>query len=137
MPLSHPDIEYTLDGLTHRRWVWPARRYADGGFRSERWVYAVGMPPYVCTFTVITNRYPEGWNAGHKPYGAEESCHRADEDGGTYPCIYLDGLNCRGDGSGMDAHDWYVAQPKNAEGFVADDAVFAHLRDLYTEWNKP
>lgn len=136
MPLSFPDQEVRLNGLLHRKWTWPARRYGDGGVRSERWVYAVGETPYIVTFTVVTNRYPDGWNAAHKPYGAEESCHREDE-GSDYSCIYLDGKPCRGDGSGIDAHDWYAAQPKNAEGFVHDAVVFAHLRDLYTLWEKP
>lgn len=136
MPLSFPDQEVRLNGLLHRKWVYPASRYAHGdGATSERWVYAVGETPYIVTFTVVTNIYPEGWDTDLKPYGAEEGPHRA--GAGDYPCIYLDGATCGMEGSGIDAHDWYAAQPKNAEGFVHDAVVFAHLRDLYTLWEKP
>lgn len=134
MPLSFPDIEYTLDGLTHRKWVYPAHRYADGGVRGERWVYGVGKPPHVVTFTVLTGRYPEGCDP-LAPCGLDETWHRPTKEGGA--CIYLDGLLCESDGSGIDAHEWYAVQPKNAEGFVADADVFAHLRDLYTAWSRP
>jgi hypothetical protein len=130
-------LDIPLDGLRHRKAIFPARRYADGGATSERWDYIVGTTPYVVTFTVVTARYPEGWDTNLKPYGAEEVAHHAAEGAFAAPCIYLDGAPCEGDGSGIDAAEWYEAQPKNAEGFVADADVFQHLRDLYARWSQP
>ena len=135
MPLSHPDLDYTLDGLLHRKWVYPARRYGHGdGVQSERWVYGVGEKPFVVTFSVETGRYPEGHAPG-APYAIAETLHRVGD--GDHPCIYLDGQDCGNDGSGIDADEWYAAQPKNAEGIVADADVFTHLRDLYARWSQP
>lgn len=134
MPLPLPDNEVRLNGLLHRKWTFPARRYTDGGVQSERWVYAVGESPFVVTFTAATGRYPEGCDPV-SPFGMDQTGHRPTTEGGT--CIYLDGLMCQSDGSGIDAHEWYEAQHKNAEGFVHDAVVFAHLRDLYTLWEKP
>ena len=130
-------LDIPLDGLRHRKAVFSARFYADGGAASERWVYIVGDTPYVVTFTVVTARYPEGWDTNLKPYGAEEVAHHATGSVGCYPCLYLDGAPCEGDGSGINADEWYAAQPKNAEGFVADADVFQHLRDLYARWSQP
>ena len=135
--MIEPVFDYALDGLRHRKTVFPSRRYEDGGATSERWVYIVGTTPYVVTFTVVTARYPEGWDTNLKPYGAEEVAHHATGSVGCYPCLYLDGAPCEGDGSGIDAAEWYAAQPKNAEGFVTDADVFAHLRDLYARWSQP
>jgi hypothetical protein len=134
MPLSFPDQEVRLNGLLHRKWVYPARRYGDGGVQSERWVYAVGEKPFVVTFSLSTGRYPEGCDT-LVPCAIAETLHRADD--GEHACIYLDGMGCGNDGSGIDADEWYAAQPKNAEGFVHDAVVFAHLRDLYALWEKP
>jgi hypothetical protein len=134
MPLSHPDLDYTFDGLLHRKWVYPARRYNDGGGQGERWVYGVGAPPCVVTFSISTGRYPEGCIPG-VPFAIAETLHRA--DAGEHACIYLDGMGCGNDGSGIDANEWYAAQPKNAQGFVADADVFTHLRDLYARWSQP
>lgn len=133
MPLSCPDTDYIADGLRHRKWAWPARREPDGGVRGERWVYAVGVLPYVVTFTVATGRYLDAADT-EAPWALEQSYHRP-ETGGTYPCIYLDGVPCRNDGSGIDAFGWYADQPKDAAGVVPDAAVFAHLRELYALWN--
>lgn len=132
------DIDFVLDGLRHRKWVFPARVYTTPGYgvMSERRVYSVGEAPYAVTFTVRTGIYPEGFTRDAPPKGMDQSAHRVEADG-TYPCVYLDGSPCRNDGSGIDAEDWYDTQPKDAEGFVADDAVFAHLRELYVEWSKP
>lgn len=138
MPLSFPDQEVRLNGLLHRKWVYPARRYGNGdGVQSERWVYGVGEKPFVVTLSVATGRYPEGYDA-HRPaapYAIAETLHRVGD--GEHACIYLDGQGCGNDGSGIDACEWYDAQPKDAEGFVHDAVVFAHLRDLYTLWEKP
>lgn len=134
MPLPVPVFDYTLDGLRHRKWVFPARCNADGGVVGERWVYVAGETPYVATFSVLTGRYPEGCDT-LQPFGMDVSEHRASE--GTSPCIFLDGAPCESDGSGIDAHEWYEAQAKDAEGFVADPDVFAHVRDIYAKWSKP
>ena len=133
---SSPTFDYVLDGLRHRKWTFPARRHADGGVRGERWVYSVGETPYVVTFTVLTGRYPEGCET-LPPRGADECWHRAEVGAGAPSCIYLDGAACRSDGSGLNADEWYEAQPKNAEGFVADADVFAYARDLYAAWSRP
>jgi hypothetical protein len=137
MPLHFPEYEIQLNGMLHRKWVYHARRYGHGdGVQSERWVYGVGEKPFVVTFSVATGRYPEGYDAYRPsaPYAIAETLHRVGD--GDHSCIYLDGQNCGNDGSGIDADAWYAAQPKNAEGLVADADVFAHLRDLYTLWNK-
>lgn len=128
-----PVLDYAFDGLRHRKWACPASRYADGGVRGERWVYAVGETPLVVTFTLLTGRYPEGCDT-LVPCPLDVSAHRAGD--GDAPCVYLDGLGCGNDGSGIDAEEWYAAQPKNDEGLVPDADVFAHLRDLYTRWSR-
>ena len=102
--------------------------------QSERWVYAVGEPPLVVTFAVATGRYPDATLERFKPYAVAETLHRVGD--GDHPCIYLDGQGCGNEGSGIDADDWYDAQPKDAGGFVADADVFTHLRDLYARWSK-
>ena len=130
-----PVFDYTLDGLRHRKWGYPAHRYEDGGVRGERWVYAVGETPYVVTFTVLTGRYPEGCDT-LVPCGLDVSSHRAGE--GDAPCIYLDGEPCLGDGSGLAAEEWYArAQGGDEEALVPDAVVFEHVRDIYTLWAKP
>jgi hypothetical protein len=136
MSLPDPNLNYILDGLRHRLWIFPALKFARGGFASERWIYVVGEAPYVVTFTVHAGRYPEGHESNNiAPSGLMQGWHRSGE--GDHPCVFLDGAGCANDGSGLDAEDWYAAQPKGLGGFVADADVFTHVRDLYTLWRKP
>jgi hypothetical protein len=134
--MNAPVLDLVLDGRRHRKWVIPAIRYADGGARSERWIYCVGEQPYAVTFTMQTGRYPEGCGSG-VPCGLDEAWHRAEAETASCSCIFLDGMPCRSDGFGLDADEWYMTQPKDAEGFVADADVFLHLRDLYAVWSTP
>ena len=130
--MNTPDLDLVFDGLRHRKWVLPAIRYADGGVRGERWIYCVGEKPYAVTFTVLTGRYLGGYTRpGDKPTGLVQLWHRA--GAGDHPCIYLDGETCEDEGSGLDAQFWYAAQPKDADGFVADADVFTYVRDLYAQ----
>lgn len=132
-----PDLDLVLDGVRHRKWVFPAYRYSDGGAQSERWAYAVGEKPYVVTFTVLTGRYPEGY-APAAPCGGDETWHREVEAvAGTCACLFLDGASCVSDGSGINAHEWYSRAQRGGEGFVPDAAVFEHIRDLYNLWSQP
>jgi hypothetical protein len=135
--MNAPAFDYTLDGLRHRKWVFPAYRYTHGdGVSAEEHYYVVGDAPFAVSFTVHTGRYPEGFGVTAQPSGSDAAWHRQTEDG-VAGCYALSGGACTNDGSGLDAHDWYAAQPKNAEGFVADADVFQHLRDLYTRWSQP
>lgn len=135
--LITPVLDHVRNGLRHRKWVFPARVYTgpDRGSTQEKWIYAVGEAPYVVTFMVGTGRYPGGYDidAG-PPRGLDESWHRA--EAGGYGCMFLDGVACRCDGNGLNAEEWYVAQPKDDTGFVADAAVFAYVCYLYDRWNE-
>lgn len=130
--MNAPVLDYRLDGLRHRKWVFPAGRYTYGdGARAEEHYYAVGDTPFAVSFTIHTGRYPEGYGVTAPPSGTDVGHHRYDEYGSRGCCYALSGETCGGDSSGIDAHDWYAAQPKDAEGFVPDADVFAHLRNLY------
>lgn len=134
-----PVLDYVHDGLRHRKWVFPARVYTgrDWGVTQEKWIYAVGEAPYAVTFSVGTGRYPSGYDTDTRPpSGWDESWHRTQEGG--HGCIFLDGVACHSDGSMIDAEEWYASAPgKNAEGFVPDDTVFAHVRERYAAWAQP
>ena len=135
--MNAPVLDLVLDGLRHRKWVFPAYRYTHGdGVSAEQHYYAVGDAPFAVSFTVHTGRYPEGYGVTAPPSGTDVACPRHDENGSRGNCVAMSGARCEGDGSGIDAHDWYAAQPKNAEGFVADADVFQHVRDLYTRWRQ-
>ena len=131
--MTEPILDYVLDGLRHRKWVLPAYRYADGGVRAEEHYYVVGDAPYAVSFNVHAGRYHEGYGVTAPPSGSDVGHHRLNEDG-IRGCYAMSGGSCKSDGSGINAHDWYAAQPKDADGFVADDPIFAHLRDLYAHW---
>jgi hypothetical protein len=133
-----PDLDYTLDGVRHRKWVFPAYRYTHGdGVSAEQHYYAVGDVPRAVSFTVHTGRYPEGYGVTAPPSGSDMAWHHHNENGDQGGCYAMSGATCEVDGSGINAHEWYAAQPKNAEGFVADADVFQHLRDLYVRWSQP
>jgi hypothetical protein len=132
-----PAFDYTLDGLRHRKWIFPAYHYTHGdGVGAEEHYYVVGDAPFAVSFTVHTGRYPEGFGVTAQPSGSDATWHRQTEDG-VAGCYALSGARCEGDGTSLHAHEWYEVQPKNAEGFVADADVFRHLRDLYAAWSKP
>ncbi len=135
--MKTPDLDYTLDGLRHRKWVFPAYRYSHGdGVRAEEHYYVVGDAPFAVSFNVHTGRYPEGYGVTALPSGSDIAWHRLNESG-IRGCYAMSGGSCEGDGSGINADEWYEAQPKDAQGFVADADVFAHLRDLYARWSQP
>ena len=134
--MTPPVEDYQRDGLRHRRWVFPAYRYTHGdGVGAEEHYYVVGDAPFAVSFTVHTGRYPEGYGVAAQPSGADATWHRQTEDG-VAGCYALGGGACTSDGSALIAHDWYKAQPKDAEGFVADEVVFAYLHELYAEWSR-
>jgi hypothetical protein len=136
--MTPPVEDYLRDGLRHRKWVFPAYYYTHGdGVCAELHYYALGDAPYAVSFSVHAGRYPEGYGVTAPPSGYDEGTHRTPAEGGIPCCYVLNGGRCEGDASGINAHEWYEAQPKDAEGFVADEAVFAHLRDLYARWSQP
>lgn len=128
-----PSLDFTAEGLRHRKWVLPASTYEDGGVSAEKHYYVVGDNPFSMSFTVHTGRYPSGRRPDARPSGMDVSWHRQSQDGHD-GCYALSGGTCDGDGSAFDASAWYTAAPKADDGFVADDAVFAHLRARYREW---
>jgi hypothetical protein len=127
-----PCIDYERDGLRHRKWIFPARIFRDEtGQDAERWFYAVGDLPYAVSFTVHTGRYV-GHRNSEGPQGTDISWHQA--GGNRFGCYALSGAACTCDGSVLAAREWYAAQPKDDEGGVADEAVFAHLCEKYEYW---
>jgi hypothetical protein len=126
-----PTRDFDAGGIRARKWVFPARTYGDGGVEAERHYYTLGDAPFAVSFTVHTGRYPNGSNTA--PSGMDVSWHRQSQDGHD-GCYALSGGTCDGDGSAFDASAWYTAAPKADDGFVSDEAVFAHLRTLYREW---
>ena len=136
--MTPPVLDLVLDGLRHRKWVFPAYRYTHGdGVSAEHHYYVVGDTPFAVSFTVHTGRYPEGYGVTAPPSGSDAGWHRHNDGGSRGDCYALSGARCEGDGSGLHADEWYAAQPKDAEGFVADADVFTHLRDLYAVWSHP
>ena len=136
--MIEPAFDYVHEGLRHRKWIFPAYRYSHGdGVSAEMHYYVVGDAPLAASFNVHTGRYPEGYGVVAPPSGADVACHRHDERGSRGNCAAMSGARCESVSSGLEAHDWYAAQPKNADGFVADADVFQHLRDLYARWSQP
>jgi hypothetical protein len=131
--MTPADIDYVRvrDGLRHRKWIFPALTYGYGdGVEAEKHYYVVGHYPFAVSFTVHTGRYPSGYGVTARPSGSDVSRHRHTGKGNT-ACAALDGAACESDGSICDAHEWYEAQPKDNDGFVSDDEIFAMLRAYY------
>ena len=125
-------LDHTRDGLRHRKWIIPARTYRDG-VTAERHYYVVGDDPFAVSFTVGAGRYPNGYGPDEAPSGLDVSWHREDENNGKPSCLALSRACCIAEGSGLDAEEWYAAQPKGYGGFVSDDAIFAYLCAYYRE----
>jgi len=130
-----PIRDFDAGGIRARKWIFPARTYGDGGVEAERHYYVLGDTPYAVSFTVHTGRYPDGYGVTTRPSGSDVSWHRAWRHGHE-GCYALSGDTCYGDGSALEAMEWYEGTPKDADGFVADDAVFAYLRETYAEWKR-
>jgi hypothetical protein len=128
-----PVIDYEREGLRHRKWVTPARLYGNGGMDAEHHVYSVGDNPYAVSFTVHTGRYPEGRaHFNKRPSAVDMAKHTPGET--ISRCVCLSGASCTTDGTYFGASEWWASQPKDADGFVADDLIFDRLRSLYVEW---
>ena len=125
----NPELDYTFEGLRHRKWVFPAFHYADGGAGAEEWYYVVGDAPFAVSFTVHTGRYPEGHTYSCAPSGNDLGWHQAGDSNDG--CLALSGGSCTGDSTGIGAREWYSAQEKDADGFVPDAEVFSDLRNVY------
>jgi hypothetical protein len=130
---AEPVLDFAAEGLRHRKWIFPAQVYEDGGASAETHYYVIADTPFALSFTVHTGRYPVGRGPDVRPSGMDVSWHR-DGDHGHDGCYALSGGTCYGDGSALNAHDWYATAPKDDDGFVSDDEMFAHLRTLYREW---
>ena len=129
--MTPPVLDYDVAGVRHRLWVFPPLTYVDGGVSSERHYYVVGDDPFAVSFTVHAGRYPE--NRGNvPPSGMDAGGHRAwEQETGHGGCYALSGRRCSGDGSEIDAWKWYADEPKDADGFVPGERVFALLRGHY------
>jgi hypothetical protein len=131
-----PVLDFAASGLRHRKWIFPAFVYSDGeGVSAEMHYYVVGDAPFAVSFTVHTGRYPEGRGPDSRPYGTDVSWHRKGEHGHE-GCYALSGDTCYGDGSSLEAMEWYEHTPKDADGLVPDDTVFVYLRETYAEWER-
>jgi hypothetical protein len=141
-----PTIDYTRDGLRHRKWVFPGfvcgkKGCCEGkvvdpdawhGIGCEEWFYCVGDDPYAVSMTISTGRYlPEANQDDRPPEAWDMSSHHKVAEGGLPDCLCLSGARCYSDGTGLGASKWYAAQ----RGGVTDDVVFDYLRtELYPSW---
>ena len=129
--MSFPTVlDFVRDGMRHRKWVLPARVY-EGGIDAERLYYAVGDAPLAVSFTVHTGRYPPGHGPVRTPSGIDRSWHRLGND--NYGCLCLSSAACKSDGTTLGAMEWHEAQEKDDGGFVADETIFAYLREYYQQ----
>lgn len=146
-----PTLDFTQDGLRHRKWVFPAYfcgvknccegkpvdKYSSHGISTERWLYVVGDDPYAVSMEVSTGQYlPETYEPDQPPKAWDMSWHRRSDDPITDTCLCLSLNPCRSDGTSLGAHEWYEEQQKKV-GTVTDDHVFTFLRtDLYPNWQR-
>jgi len=128
---TEPTLDFTQEGLRHRKWIIPARMSSEYGNEAERHYYAVGDDPYAVSFTVYTGRYVRDAFNTH-PRGIDLSWHRSGGD--NHGCLCLSGAICESVGTIIEADEWYAQQPRDAQGFVPDNLIFDLLRVRHGEW---
>ena len=146
-----PTLDFTQDGLRHRKWVFPAffcgvknccegkpvDQYSSHGISTERWLYCVGDNHYAVSMEVSTGQYlPETQQPNQPPSAWDMSWHRSAEEGIASNCLCLSETSCNSDGTTLGASEWFTQQQAK-HGTVTDDHVFTFLRtSLYPNWKE-